>query len=323
MKVWCVSGGNRGTDVQLEAVGRALSDDVTFFHADLPFPWHLLAPYRLAEIGVAGDERLRRPCPDILIAGGRRAVPFARAMRRRAGGGCFTVCLQNPHVHPKSFDFIWAPMHDRVKGGNVLTTLTGPHGLTAANLSEASDKWRDRLVSPRIGGKHVGVLIGGPNRYFSFKDAEMEKLSQHLLALAKEGHKPLISLSSRSRTSYMDILRNTLQGRDHYLWDGRGDNPYRGILGLADHFIVTADSVNMAGEACFRGVPVQLFFLKGRANRFGRFYDALIENGFVRPFDGRLEFWQTKPQNPTGEIVDGIREAYKAHLEARKPDRLN
>ena len=34
-----------------------------------------------------------------------------------------------------------------------------------------------------------------------------------------------------------------------FCWDGRGDNPYASILALADHVIVTADSVNMIGEA--------------------------------------------------------------------------
>ena len=39
------------------------------------------------------------------------------------------------------------------------------------------------------------------------------------------------------------------------------DNPYAGILALADAFIVTGDSIAMLSEACGTGRPVALFDL--------------------------------------------------------------
>ena len=49
----------------------------------------------------------------------------------------------------------------------------------------------------------------------------------------------------------------------HYLWDGEGENPYFGLLGLADFLVVTCDSVNMVSEAASTGKPVYVADLPG------------------------------------------------------------
>ena len=61
----------------------------------------------------------------------------------------------------------------------------------------------------------------------------------------------------------MGALSHDLEA-PHYLhhWRaGDNDNPYFGILGLADKFIVTADSISMLSEACATGKPVYMFDL--------------------------------------------------------------
>lgn len=313
MKIWGVSSGSKGNDVQLESIAQALSEDVTFYHANLSFPWNAFAPYKPAELGVAGDERFNPPFPDMVIACGRRAVPVARYIKRRSVGQCFTVFLQNPIIHPRAFDFVWAPAHDEVAGDNVMTTILGPHGLTYESLKNEASKWHDRLASPAVTGKCVGVMIGGPNKFYDFDPSEMQKLAENLLLLAQQGYRLLISLSSRSLQDYADILKLTLAGHDYYLWHGNGDNPYKAILGLADQLIVTGDSVNMVGEACFAGVPVQVYFLRGHSRRFNRFYEQLLVQDYVKPFEGKLERWLYEPRNATPEIVTKILDAYHLH----------
>ena len=313
MKIWGVSSGSKGNDVQLESIAQALSEDVTFYHANLSFPWNAFAPYKPAELGVAGDERFNPPFPDMVIACGRRAVPVARYIKRRSVGQCFTVFLQNPIIHPRAFDFVWAPAHDEVAGDNVMTTILGPHGLTYESLKNEASKWHDRLASPAVKGKCVGVMIGGPNKFYDFDPSEMQKFAENLLLLAQQGYRLLISLSSRSLQDYADILKLTLAGHDYYLWHGNGDNPYKAILGLADQLIVTGDSVNMVGEACFAGVPVQVYFLRGHSRRFNRFYEQLLVQDYVKPFEGKLERWLYEPRNATPEIVTKILDAYHLH----------
>ena len=242
MKIWGISNGSKGSDIQLEAISRALSQDVSYFHANLSFPWSAVAPYKIAELGFVGDKRFKPPFPDMVIACGRRAVPAARYLKRRSAGKCFTVFLQNPIINPKVFDFVWAPAHDEVTGDNVMTTILGPHGLTHESLKSEVASWQKRLSPSLVDGKIVGILIGGPNKYYDFDKLEMQNLASNLLMLAQQGHRLIISLSSRSRDDYVNILRKTLADHDYYLWHGKGDNPYKAILGIADHLIVTGDS---------------------------------------------------------------------------------
>ena len=51
----------------------------------------------------------------------------------------------------------------------------------------------------------------------------------------------------------------TSPARRGFLWDGTGENPYVPMLALADAVVVTADSVNMVGEAAATGAPILVF----------------------------------------------------------------
>jgi mitochondrial fission protein ELM1 len=69
----------------------------------------------------------------------------------------------------------------------------------------------------------------------------------------------------------------------------------------------------MVGEACFAGVPVQIYFLRGHSRRFNRFYEQLLVQDYVKPFEGKLESWPYEPRNATPEIVAKILDAYHLH----------
>ena len=46
-----------------------------------------------------------------------------------------------------------------------------------------------------------------------------------------------------------------------YRWDAGGDNPYHALLGLADRFVVTGDSISMMVEVARLGKPLAIFAL--------------------------------------------------------------
>ena len=70
-----------------------------------------------------------------------------------------------------------------------------------------------------------------------------------------------------------------------------------GMLGLADHVLVTEDSVSMVSEACATGRPVQTISLEGGTERLRAFHRGMMDDGHVRPFRGILEYWKTKFTN--------------------------
>lgn len=72
-----------------------------------------------------------------MIASGRRAVPYLRAIRKASKGRTFTAFLKDPRTGHDTADFIWVPDYDDLRGPNVFTTLTAPHQVTAARLAAA------------------------------------------------------------------------------------------------------------------------------------------------------------------------------------------
>jgi mitochondrial fission protein ELM1 len=100
-------------------------------------------------------------------------------------------------------------------------------------------------------------------------------------------------------------------------WDGRGDNPYLGYLGLADALIVTVDSVTMISEAAATGKPVHVAELEGGSAKFRRFHAGMREGGITRPFAGRIEDWSYPPLDETGRVAAEVKRRLEDHL--RRP----
>ena len=311
--IWGITGGRRGNDVLVEGVAKALGGAFRLIHTDLKAPHKWLAPYRLAEGPAKADPQIAPPFADIVIASGRQAAPHSRYIKRASGGRVFTVYLQDPHINPKHFDFVWAPEHDKVSGPNVMKTLLSPHAMTVDDLVAEARNLQGRLLPSQPIGKVVSVLIGGPNAVYPFKEDEMRELVAGLARIAEAGHQLLITLSRRSPETYQTLLRQKLPGGSYFLWDGKGLNPYRAMLGLADHIIVTADSVNMVGEACLPGVPVHVFQLRGGSAKFRCFHKAVLDNGYVLPFNGELKERPHHSLNATPDIAAAIAEAYARH----------
>jgi len=257
----------------------------------------LLAPH-----GFARDPgRLAPPFPDIVLASGRRTVPYARALRRT--GGPVVAMIGKPGIRPDRFDLVWANEHDRLTGANVLTTVTSPHRLTPERLAEGAAALEARL--PDLPRPLVGVLVGGPNKAFGFDAATIDALCASLASLA-DRFGLMITVSRRTPSDFPVKLDRHLAGKPHWLWNGTGENPVFGIFGLAEHLIVTSDSVSMLSEACFTGKPVHAVRLSGGNPKFDRFHRAMVDRDFMHWYDGSLPSWSYDPPDPTGLIAERL-----------------
>jgi uncharacterized protein len=87
-------------------------------------------------------------------------------------------------------------------------------------------------------------------------------------------------------------------GAPRILWSGEGANPYPNFLAHADALVVTADSVNMCGEAAATGKPVYIFTPSGGSPKFMRFHEALKAHGATRTLPAtldNLDIWSYTP----------------------------
>jgi mitochondrial fission protein ELM1 len=309
---WVLTDGRAGNRVAALGLAEALGRDVRGIEIALARPWRWLPP-RAWPPGVLGVTRpvvgdLAPPYPSLIISCGRKAVGPALELKRRAKGATVAVHIQNPRVGPGRFDLIAAPAHDRLSGPEVEVTIGSVHGLTRAKLDAAAEAWRDRLAflpSPR-----VAVLIGGSNAAYRLDAAEGRRIGALVARVAEEtGAGLMITASRRTDPSAEAALRAALSGPNVAFWDGEGDNPYRGYLGLADHVLVTGDSVNMVSEAVATRRPTQVIALPvaGRSAKFERFHVAMRDAGATRPFEGTLETWAVTPPDDTERVAARVR----------------
>ncbi|MBX3496383.1 MAG: mitochondrial fission ELM1 family protein [Parvibaculum sp.] len=304
LSLWVLTNGMAGFETQAIGIAEALGATPQVKRVSPPPPWKWLAPHGPA----APQAGIAPPWPDLLIASGRQSIPYARMIRRRSGGRTFTVVLQNPRVDPSHFDFVWAPAHDRLEGPNVLSTVVSPHRLTRDRLAAEAARFEAEVA--HLPHPRVAVLLGGTNAVYRLDEAAAAGIGAALAALAAQGAGLMVTPSRRTGAAQTDAIRRALDGKPAIVWDGQGDNPYFGFLGLADAVIVTCDSVNMVGEAAFTGKPVHVIELDAarprRAAKFRRFLDAIYKTGAARAFAGRLESWEYTPLNATDEIASAI-----------------
>lgn len=306
-----------GNENQCLGLAAALGCVPVVKRISLRAPWRILSPYLRWGLGLAHSAKgdpLLPPWPDLLIASGRASIPaslYVRAMSRKSGARpTLTVQIQNPVINPSYFDLVVVPMHDCLSGDHVLSTRGSLHRITAELLSHEGESFRkeiEHLPSPRI-----GVLVGGPSHAYQMTSAETVPLAAQLRALAqKTGGSLLVTPSRRTGSENLAALQEGLKGVPSYIWDMQGRNPYFGMLALADAFLVTCDSVNLASEACSTGKPVHIIELPGGTKKFRMFHQKLQEDGLTRPFKGDLEQWVYQPLNDMQVVVDRVKALLK------------
>ncbi|HTH96238.1 MAG TPA: mitochondrial fission ELM1 family protein [Stellaceae bacterium] len=313
--VWILHDGKVGLRNQAMGVAEAVGLPFEEKRLVIRYPWKLLPPAlnfcALHAPGPKGD-LLQPPWPRLVIAAGGRGSAPMLAVRKAAGGRglCVAVQVQNPHLPPGRFDLMVVPAHDRVAGDNVIVTQGAVHRVTRAVLDKAAVLWAPRLAA--LPHPRIAVLIGGDNGHYRLDPSRMAEIAADLARLARAGHGLMVTPSRRTGPENEAILRRHLEGLPAVVWDGSGENPYFGYLGLADHVVATADSISMITEAGATGKPVHVVELPGAGPKFLRFHQAIAQAGITRPFaltaDDNLAQWEYPVADDTARAGAKIRE---------------
>ena len=307
---WVITDGKIGMDVQARGVADALGLDYTVKHVMPQGVWKFAAPWGPVgpdvKFGQPGSV-FAPPWPQVAIATGRASIPYIRALRRRAGSQTYCVVLQDPKTGPNTADLIWVPEHDRRRGANVITTPTAPHSFTQGRLAELRAALPADIAA--LPGPRIAVILGGKNGIYRFSDADDDRLQRALAALGSLGASFMVTPSRRSHQRLIRAVDQATASSPRIIWDGTGANPYPAFLAHADTLVVTADSVNMTGEACATGRPVYVFTPSGGSAKFTRFHNALRRHGATRPLPDAaeaLETWHYPPLDSAGTIAAEI-----------------
>jgi len=309
-KAWIISDGKAGHEALCRGVAEALGLSVEWKRVAPSGLWKAMAPWGPVppreRFGQPGS-LFAPPWPEIALAAGRTTTPYIRALKRKAGFKTYTVVMMDPKTGPGSADLFWVPEHDRRRGANVIATLTAPHPLSPARLADIRarpDPALDALPAPR-----VAVLVGGPNERYRYPPPVIAGFARLVQSLADLGAGLMITASRRTPPDLIAALEAAVAGTPAVLWKGEGDNPYPRFLAKADAFLVTADSINMTGEAAATGRPIYVFAPDGGAAKFDAFHLALEARGVTRPSPDRfaaLAPWSYTPVYAASAIADEI-----------------
>lgn len=321
-EIWVLTDGKAGMVAQARGLAERVAEMVDLpireFTLRAGLPWRFLpaATWPRGTMGLSPrSPQPAAPWPVMTISCGRHGVGPALAVKHRSGGRTYAVHVQHPRAGLKQFDLIAAPKHDRLEGANVISTLGAVHRVTQERLQREGTIWADRLS--QLPHPRVAVILGGTNGVYRFGKAEASALGLLLRRMAEQdGVGLMLTPSRRTGREQIEAIAQALEGTGAYIWDMEtGDNPYPGILALADHILVTCDSVNMVSESCLTGKPVQVIELPGRdTGKFDRLHQELREAGLTRPFAGALESWSYQPLDETSRVANRIVAELTPHL---------
>lgn len=250
------------------------------------------------------------PYPELVISCGRRASMAALGLKQIIGNGNTKfIHIHDPCVPLKCFDLVVTVDHDKLSGPNVIKTRFALHAVTPAALAQAREHFAPRFADyPK---PLIAVLLGGTTHHYNFTP---EAMAQVIAALQRLPGSLLITPSRRTGEENIAMLKAAFAGNPRvYIYDG-GENPYLGLLALADYLIVTSDSVNMMSEAAATGKPLYILPLPGHRNtKQARFAANLIREGIARPLGEKLEKWDYKIENEMEWLAQEVRQRLMCH----------
>ncbi|SLN76235.1 mitochondrial fission ELM1 family protein [Oceanibacterium hippocampi] len=264
--VWLMMGHKAGDNSQVLAMAEALEwpfEIKRFVYQKYEIIPNFTFGPTLKGIVPEKSSRLEPPWPDLILSAGRRNEPICRWIQNRAKPEKHVrmVHIGRPWARIERFDLIvTTPQYRLPDKPNVLHNKTPLHRITDERLAEAAAEWAPRFAE--LARPYVAVVIGGSSGPYGYDQEAAARLGRMAGERARAlGGSVLATTSARTPAATHDTFQRALEVPNH-LFRWRADapeNPYFGMLGLADEIIVTGDSMSMLTEACATGKPVHIF----------------------------------------------------------------
>ena len=288
LKALLLTQGMHGMISQAEGLAKALGLSYKHETIQLKNFWNLVPP----KFTPISENILQKKffCDSkIIISCGRKSVVPSILLKKRFKKDIFNIHIQNPKVNLENFDSIICPEHDDLNGENVIKTKGAIHYLTNDEI-----KKNIKYLQPNQGEKKIiTFILGGPNKYYSFSEKQMDKMFakiKNLFIFSK--YKLIVIPSYRTPENIVKLAFNYFNA-DHLVIREKNKKAYLSALGLANIIIVTCDSTSMISEAAITGKPVYIAQIKNKKSihRFEKFYKLFKDLGIIRNLENKIETW--------------------------------
>jgi mitochondrial fission protein ELM1 len=267
-RTWVILSDKRGDNGQVETIVDALDWPVVHKYVHMKPEWVLgKPPYRpsLDHLDLSQSDALEAPWPDLIITVGRRPSMVALWIRKQSGNRTKIVLVGKPSGYMLDFSLVVASAENQMPPmQNFLPTTLPLMRISPQDVEAEAREWRGRFEA--LDKPLIAMLIGGETNPFIMN----RKVAEELVATAhwvvdELGGTPYVTTSRRTTPEVVEVLRRDLPEQAvFYEWSADAEeNPYRALLGSADGFIVTADSVSMMVEVIYLHKPLAIFPLPG------------------------------------------------------------
>lgn len=294
--IWLVVGDKPGDNAQIEIIadGLGLAYEI---RRVLPKEQYVLGKPRfkasLYHLDARRSDRLEPPWPDLIITIGRRPSMAALWIQQQSAGHSKIVLLGRPKRWLERFSLVVIPAQYSMPDDPRILALDLPLMRSSQPAIErVKEVWRGKFSQlPR---PLTALLIGGQTKPFRF-DAGVARQLLKKAVVATENGCLYVTTSRRTPPAVVDsIQRNLPANAKLYCWSADDqDNPYLGLLGLADRFIVTGDSISMMIEVARLGKPLAICALpyqKSIEARFQQWLSKLLQGEKTGNFGDRFIF---------------------------------
>jgi mitochondrial fission protein ELM1 len=263
-RTWVILSDKQGDNGQVETIVDALPWPVEHKYVHMLPQWVLGKPrYRpsLDHIDPKQSDLIEAPWPDLILTVGRRPSMVALWIRKQSGNRTKIVLVGKPSGHMLDFSLVVASAENQMPPmDNFLPTTLPLMRISEADVAAEAAAWQSRFE--KLDKPLIAMFIGGETNPFVMN----RKVADDLVATARWvvdelGGTPYVTTSRRTTPEVIEVLRQTLPPQTVFFeWEaGSPDNPYRALLGSADGFIVTGESVSMMVEVIYLHKPLAIF----------------------------------------------------------------
>ena len=306
LKALLLTEGMHGMISQVEGMAKALNTEFSHKIVRLSFPWNLTPPkYTLISEIILKDKvyLTQNGTPNLIISCGRKSVVPSIILKKQ-NPKIFTIHIQDPKVNFKNFDAIVAPEHDNLTGDNVYSSKGAIHYITDAEINKAKNYLKDKVKSQKI----VSLILGGPNKYYSFKEDQLKEIFEKIKSnFISNGYKVIVIPSIRTPKTSIDLAIKEF-GEFGYVVNSIDKQAYLSALALANNIVVTCDSTSMISEAAASGKSIYVAHMKTKKNnyRFKRFFKLFKEMGITRDLGEKADNWTYSKLNEAERLAAKI-----------------
>jgi hypothetical protein len=311
LKALLLTEGMHGMKSQVEGLAKALEAEYNHKIVRISFPWNLI-PSKYTPISqiILRDKiyLTENNAPDIIISCGRKSV-IPSILLKKKNSKIFTIHIQNPKVNAKNFDMIIAPEHDNLFGDNIYSSKGAIHYITESEISKA----KPYLIKNVNSDKVVTLILGGPNKYYSFDQNQLLKIFNLIKSnFIYKGYKVIVIPSMRTPKKSIELAEREL-GSCGYVVKTIDKQAYLSSYALADYVVVTCDSTSMISEATASKKPIFVAHMQAKRKnyRFKNFFKLFNEMGITRDLGEKVETWTYNKHNEATRIAALIKNKIK------------